>query len=161
MTAPRTASPDLLPRASRDLEAAPERLLLVIRHTSDRRYLLVRWPDWPHPAMLPTPPPHPDEGFAAGIASLVRARLGVTPVSEPALSAERVPARMLHPYAGGETQGWLRAVALDVEGDAVPDALLAGCDRLSLEEAERALSTDVERAVFRIGAALLGDRLGA
>ena len=32
----------------------PERLILVVRRVEDGRYLLARWPDWPHPAMLST-----------------------------------------------------------------------------------------------------------
>ncbi|MGE3961053.1 MAG: hypothetical protein AB7F65_05165 [Dehalococcoidia bacterium] len=129
-------------------------LLLVVRRREDGRYLLVRR-DESAPTMLSTWPPHPDEGLEAGVASLLRTHLRVTVASPPRVSETKRPARMGHPYTGGPTMGLLRAVAVEVTGEPEADALFAGCEALSAGEAEAALATDLERAIFRDGVALL------
>jgi hypothetical protein len=149
---PLTQAPPPVPR---DLEARPERLLIVARRREDSRYLFVRWPDWPHPAMLSTVPPHPDEGLAGGLASLLDARMGVRVQGEPRSATERQPARMRHPYAGSEGLGWLRPVAVEVTGTPAPDPLLDDILALTHAEALDTLPADLERVLFRAGAALL------
>jgi hypothetical protein len=139
----------------RDLEDAPVRLILAVRHRENGDYLFVRWPDWPHPAMLALDPPHPQEGLAGGIAALLHARMRVTLESEPRTSGEQRPVRMRHPYIGGETTGWLLPVAVEVSGTPEPDALLEAVIRLSAAEADSQLPTDLERVLFRSVVALL------
>jgi len=142
------------------LLAPDERLLLVLRRREDGTFILVRraYPDGAAsgPAMLSTPHPHADEGLEAGLASIVRTHLGLTVEGVPLLAETKRPVRMGHPYTGGPTMGLLRAVALDVSGTPEADALLEGFDALSAGEAEAALATDLERAIFRDGVALFG-----
>lgn len=149
------------PPVPRDLEARPERLVLVVRRLEDARYLFARWPDWPHPAMLSTVPPSSTEGLAQGIASLVAARMGVRVTGEPRPATERRPARLHHPYAGSDGLGWLRPVAVDVFGEPRADALLDDVISLTRAEALAQLPTDLERVLFRAGSALLDDRAAA
>ncbi|MQA00337.1 MAG: hypothetical protein GEU80_13585 [Dehalococcoidia bacterium] len=156
MTVPRPRmDPGRIGSSTADL---PERYLLVVRHLdagppaeAGPRYLFARWPDWPHPAMLSLSPPHPDEGLTAAVASLLRARLGVTLEGEPRLSDTRTPARMRHPRIGLEGLGWLRAVAASASGEPQPDGLLEGAAILAADEALVALPSEVERIVFRSG----------
>jgi hypothetical protein len=134
-----------------------ERLLVISRQAAvagaEPRYLLVRWPDWPHPALLSIAPPGAADDLDEAVASLLDARLHVS--SGPVrLGARRVPVRMPQPRFGLVTTGWLRPAAVEVSGDPETDALLEGFDALTHEEALAALTTDVERAVFREGAAL-------
>lgn len=152
--------------------ARPERLLVVAREAGDDTdaagYLFARWPDWPHPAMLSLAAIGDEAQFEAledALNDLLGARMGIACSAAPRLAAERTPARMVHPRFGGEGLGWLRAVAVSVRprdgADAPgasaprPDALLEAVERLSFEQALEALPTDVERQVFRAGAALL------
>ena len=124
-----------------------EWFLLVVRRREDGTYLLVRRPEAPAPTMLSTSPPRAGEGLLAGLVSLL--------VSEPYVSPRRRPARMAHPYTGGPATGILRAVALEVTGSPEVDALFESYEALSEEDAEAALATDLERAIFRDGVALL------
>jgi nucleotide-binding universal stress UspA family protein len=119
--------------------ADPERLLLVpvIRTAGETRYVLVRWPDWPHPALLSFAPPVGTDTLEAAAADLARARLGLVATA---------PAR--------QTTGWLRGVLQPVEGEPTPDVLVDGCEVLSISEAEAVLTTEVERMVLRAAAAL-------
>lgn len=146
----------------------PEWLLLVLRRREDGTYLLVRrrppgeaasgrtdGAPAGAPTMLSTAPPHPDEGLEAGLASIVRTHLGVAVQGTPRASDVARPARMAHPYTGGPSMGLLRAVALEVSGTPAVDALFASCEALPAAEAEGALATDLERAIFRDGVALL------
>lgn len=142
----------------------PERLLVAARLESPegQRYVFARWEDWPYPAMLSTAAPGagPDGDADAGgeladaVARLV-GRLGLQS-GIPRAADERVPVRMAHPRFGGEGLGWLRPVGVTVEGEPQPDALLAGVETLTLEEALEALPTEVERVVLRAAAKLLG-----
>ncbi|MDA1010386.1 MAG: hypothetical protein DWG80_04045 [Chloroflexi bacterium] len=134
----------------------PEWLLLVVRRIEDGSYLLARRPESPVLSMLSTAPPHRDEGFEAGIASLLWARLGLGVAGRPVRSEHAHPARMGHPYTGGPSMGLLRAVAVEVTGEPAPDALVESLEMLDDEEAWAALTTDLERAVFRDGVELLG-----
>jgi hypothetical protein len=145
---------DALYHRARDQDDAPERLMLVVRRVEDGLFLFARWPDWPHPAMLALDPPHPDEGPAGGIASLLDARLRVRLEGAPRVGDERRPVRMHHPYTGGGATGWLRPIAVEVSGEPEPDALLEDICALTAEEAARDLPTDLERALFAAGAAL-------
>src|SRR5690606_30334452 len=121
----------------------------------DGTYLLPRRAEAPAPTMISTAPPHPDEGLIAGMVSLLRARLSVQLVSEPYVSPRRRPARMGHPFTGGPSVGILRAVALEVTGNPEVDPLFDSFVALPPAEAESALATDLERAIFRDGVALL------
>ena len=134
------------------LLAPAEWYLLVVRRREDGTFLLVRRPEAPAPTLLSTAPPHPDEGL---LVSVLRTHLRVQLVSEPYLSPRRRPARMAHPYTGGPAVGVLRAVAVDVTGTPEVDALFESFEALSAEDAEAALATDLERAIFRDGVALL------
>lgn len=137
---------------------APERLLIVSRQAGrdgeEPRYLLVRWPDWPHPALLSIAPPEANDTLEDAVASLLGARLHVAAHGPVRLGSKRLPVRMPQPRYGAMTTGWLRPAAVEVTGDPEADALLDGYEALTLEEALAALTTDVERAVFREGAAL-------
>jgi hypothetical protein len=144
--------------AARDdsaLLAPAEWYLLVARRREDGTFLLVRRPESAAPTLLSTAPPHADEGLLAGLVSVLRTHLRVQLVSDPYVSPRRRPARMAHPYTGGPAVGILRAVAVDVTGAPEVDALFESFEALSAEEAEAALATDLERAIFRDGVALL------
>lgn len=136
----------------------PERLLVAARlaggagEGAGGRYVFVRWEDWPHPAMLSLAPPGGGEQLSEAVARLM-ARLNLRS-AEPRTASERVPVRMAHPRFGGEGLGWLRPLAVIVEGEPQPDALLAGVETLPYEQALEALPTDVERTVLRAAAAL-------
>lgn len=138
-----------------DPTAPPERLLLVIRRREDGTFLLVRRAQDAPLTLLSTAPPFHGEGLLPGIASLVRTHLAVQVEGQPRLADERRPARMDHPYKGGPSLGLLRAVAIEVTGEPATDALFAGCEALSAPAAAEALSSDLERAIFRDGLALL------
>lgn len=149
------ADPDGLVRSVTQPDAAPERVLLIVRRVEDGAVLLARWVDAPHPTLLSLDAPHPDEGFADGVARLVRARFAVT-ARAPRLHAERLPVRMHHPAKGGETTGFLRVAAVEVSGEPLPDGALAGVEAFPPAEAARALSTDLERRALALGLELLG-----
>ncbi|HJM74399.1 MAG TPA: hypothetical protein QGI71_00830 [Dehalococcoidia bacterium] len=138
----------------------PERLLVAARlaasEDEDGRYVFVRWEDWPHPAMLSLAPPGANEQLSEAVAGLL-ARLNVRS-AEPRIASERMPVRMAHPRFGGEGLGWLRPLAVTVEGEPEPDAMLAGVELLSYNRALEELPTEVERAVLRAADALLAQR---
>lgn len=141
----------------REREAqTPERILVVPMLTTEDgpRFVLVRWPDWPHPALLSLAPPTGEDTLEAAAADLVRARLHLDASGTPRLSAQRIPVRMGSPRLGLETTGHLRAMLQPVTGDPEPDALLEGYEVLSLDEALSALPTEVERMALRAAAAL-------
>lgn len=138
----------------------PERLLIVAREAvhdgQGPRFLLVRWADWPQPALLSMATPGPYDDLDDAVATLLDARLRLSVRGPARLGAHRVPVRMArHQYGSSGTTGWLRPVAVEVSGEPEVDALLGGCDACTLDEALAALSTDVERVVLREGAALL------
>jgi hypothetical protein len=135
----------------------PERLLLVPRleTAGGPRYLLVCWRDWPPPALLSLQPPAEPSALRAAVAETLEHRIGVRVVGEPAFSGDRRPARMQLPSRGGEGMGWLRAAAVRVEGEPTPDSLLESVLALPLEDALAAVTSDVERELFRRAAALL------
>lgn len=134
-----------------------ERLLVISRQVvvegAEPRYLLVRWPDWPHPALLSIAPPGAEDDLDDAVASLLKARLRVSS-GAVRLGTTRVPVRMPQPRFGLVSTGWLRPAAVEVSGEPETDALLEGFEALTAAEALAALTTDVERAVFREGAAL-------
>ena len=137
-------------------DAAPERLLLVVERAEARdRYLLARWEDWPHPSLVATSPPHEGEGLDAAVAAMLRGAFGVALMGVARRGDTRWPVRMAHPRFGGEGVGWLRAVAAMTSGEPVAGPLVQGLVELDADEAEAQLSTEVERAVFRSGVALL------
>ena len=82
-------------------------------------------------------------------------RLGLTLVGDPVLSERRLPVRFAQPRAGRTGTGWLRGVAVRVEGAPDPRPPLAGVELLALDEAESALTTSAERQILRATAALL------
>jgi hypothetical protein len=140
----------------------PERYLVVARLAGDeagggdaRAYLFARWPDWPHPAMLALWPPGGEETLAEAVGRLLHARMNLRLRGEPRLASRRIPARMRHPRTGVEGLGWLRPLAAEAAGEPSPDALLEAVELHAYAEALRALPSDVERTVFREGAALL------
>jgi hypothetical protein len=135
----------------------PERYLLIVRlvgaDTAEApRFLFARWPDWPHPAMLSVGEFRDTEALTDHVSMLLRARMGVSVVSAPTVSSERVPVRLPNPRLGLDALGWLRAAVVDVQGEPLPDALLQSVEVLDRAEAEARLPTEVERIVFRIGA---------
>ena len=136
------------------LDDRPERLLVAARLANGQgeRYVFVRYDDWPHPAMLSLAPPGGGEQLSEAVARVL-ARLNLR-AAEPRTAAERVPVRMVHPRFGGEGLGWLRPLAVVVEGEPEPDALLAGVETLPYEQALGALPTEVERTVLRAASAL-------
>ncbi len=83
-------------------------------------------------------------------------RIGVAAVGPLALTPQRQPVRMSKKSRGGEGLGWLRAALVPVEGDPQPDPLLDEVVALTLDEALRALTSDVERLLLRRAAALAG-----
>ena len=129
----------------------PERLLVAARLAAtdgeDARYVFVRWEDWPHPAMLSLAPPGDNEQLSEAVARVL-ARLNLR-CAEPRVASKRVPVRMAHPRFGGDGLGWLRPLAVTVEGEPEPDALLAGVELLSYDRALEELPTEVERTVLR------------
>ncbi len=134
----------------------PERLLLVPMLTSadgEPRVVLVRWADWPYPALLSLAPPGPSDRLEDAVADLLSARLQLEVTAPPRLTEQRVPVRMGAPRFGFSGTGWLRAVVVPVRGEPQPDALLAGVDVLTLDEALAALTTEVERMLLRSAAA--------
>lgn len=141
--------------------SAPERLLLVpVLHAVEEgvdggapRFVLVRWADWPQPALLSLAPPGPSDRLEDAVTDMLSARLQLEVTGPPRLAELRVPVRMGAPRFGFTGTGWLRAVAVPVRGEPQPDALLAGVDVLSLDEALAALSTEVERMLLRAAAA--------
>ena len=138
------------------LDERPERLLIAarLRGAGDDRYLLARWPDWPHPALLSLAAPRERDSLADAVSTLLQARMRVRCEGDPLAGTQRVPVRMTHPRFGGEGLGWLRAVAVTVSGEPQPDALLEGVEAFSLEQALEALPTEVERTLLRQGAKL-------
>ena len=72
--------------------------------------VLVRWPDWPQLALLSAPVPATTDTIVAIVTDLIRARLGLTIESPPAVADERLPVRMSQPRAGAQETGWLRPV---------------------------------------------------
>ena len=160
-TTPLDPVADADPRHIADPTAPPEWLLLVVRSVEDGRYLLVRRPENRVLTMLSTAPPHRTEGFAAGIASLVRTHLGVTLRGTPRVSTVRRPVHTVHPYTGGQRAGYLRALAVEVAGDPKVDALFDGLEALRLPDAVESLATDLERLLLQDGARLLSDSVPA
>ena len=133
-----------------------ERLLIAARldTAEGARYLLVRWPDWPYPALLSVAAPRDRDALATAVQDLLHGRLRVDCDGAPRTADQRLPVRMTHPRFGGEGLGWLRPLAVRVHGEPEPDALLAGVEALSLEEALEALPTELERTLLREAAAL-------
>jgi hypothetical protein len=142
----------------------PERLIIAARLEragEPGRYLLVRWRDWPPPALLSVDAPSTLEACQAAIEETLAYRLGVRCLERPLLSEVRSPGRMRRGNRGGEGLGWLRATAVRVEGDPQPDALLEEVLALPATEALAALESDVERRLFLEAARLLGDNLSS
>lgn len=137
---------------------APERWLVISRQHAEPgeepRYLLVRWPDWPHPALLSIAPPSADDTLDDAVGSLLKARLQLDLEGPARVGDTRMPVRMAQPRYGLSTTGWLRAVSVEVSGEPEADSLLDGFEVLTADEALRGLTTDLERAVFRMGVAL-------
>ena len=144
------------PQDPQPVDDRPERLLIAarLRAAGDDRYLLARWPDWPHPALLSLAAPRERDSLVDAVSTLLHARMRVRCEGEPLAGAQRVPVRMTHPRFGGGGLGWLRAVAVTVSGEPQPDALLEGVEAFSLEQALEALPTEVERTLLRQGAEL-------
>lgn len=145
------------------MEAArpdPQRMVLVARLERPgeaARYLLVRWRDWPQPALLSLDPPADPEALQQAIAETLGHRIGMQVAGPALISDERQPVRMRRTSRGGEGMGWLRVAAVRVEGTPEPDALLEGVLELSLPEALNTLASDIERQALAGAARLLGD----
>jgi hypothetical protein len=136
--------------------ATPERLLVVpvLRVDGESRFVLARWPDWPHPTLLSLAPPAAHDTLDETVASVVWARLGLTAEGPARMAAPRIPVRMGSPRLGLNTTGWLRGVLQPVSGEPEVDVLLEGFEVLPLHEALAALPTEVERTVLSAAAAL-------
>lgn len=138
----------------------PERFIIAARLEAAgerHKYLLVRWRDWPPPALLSVEVPPTPGVSAAVVEETIAYRLGVRCLEGALLGEARTPARMRQGNRGGEGMGWLRAAAVRVEGEPAPDALLEEVLALSFDDALSALTSDVERHVFLEAARLLGD----
>ncbi|MSQ41741.1 MAG: hypothetical protein EXR65_01700 [Dehalococcoidia bacterium] len=146
------------PAATAPSAAEPERLLIAVRLEAagghDARYLLLRWPDWPHPTLLSCAAPPAGEPLALAVRALLDARLRLRLDGEPRAAARRLPVRMARPREGAQGVGWLRPVAARAVGEPEPDGLLAGVEALPLEQALAALPTALERQALREAAAL-------
>lgn len=133
--------------------SAPERLLLVpvlpAVDGGSPRFVLVRWADWPYPALLSLAPPASSDHLEDAVTDILSARLQLEVAGPPRLTDLRVPVRMGAARFGFTGTGWLRAVVVPVRGEPQPDALLAGVDVLTFDEALTALSTEVERMLLR------------
>lgn len=139
----------------------PERLLvapLLERPGEEPRYLLLRWPDWPPPALLSVESRSSIDSPASAVVEAVAARMGVSCTEPPRFSDLRMPVRMRQPQRGREEVGWLRAVAVRVEGNPAADALIEAVVALPLDQALASLTTDVERTVLEAAARLLDER---
>jgi hypothetical protein len=139
--------------------AAPERLLVVpvLVQGGEPHYVLVRWPDWPHPAMLSLAAPASSVGIEEAVSDLLDSRLHLATSGPVTRSETRVPVRMPAPRVGlSAATGWLRAVIVPVQGEPQPDALLDGCVVLTLEAAIASLPTEVERILLRDAARAAG-----
>lgn len=133
---------------------APERWLVVCRallEDGSSRLVFVRWPEWPYPALLSIAPPMGDDTVEDAVGSLLQARLHLEVDGPARVSEARMPVRMPQPRFGLTTTGWLRAVAVDVVGTPEPDALLDGFEVLMPDEAMQRMTTELERAVLRMG----------
>jgi hypothetical protein len=138
---------------------APERLLVVpvMDEGTEPHYLLVRWPDWPHPALLSIATPGLNDSIDEGVRDLLDSRLHVETAGPAQITTRRVPVRMPAPRMGlSAGTGWLRAVLVPVRGEPQPDSLLDGCELLALDAALAALPTEVERMLLRDAAAAGG-----
>jgi hypothetical protein len=138
----------------RDPYADPERLIIVPRRVEDGTLLLILRAEGAPPRLLSSDLPHPDEGLAQALASILRTQLSVTVVGTPVVSPSARPAHMPQPRRGSAGTGWLRVVALDVSGTPEGDPTLAGVVALDAATAREALSTDLERLLLADALAL-------
>lgn len=134
-----------------------ERLMIVARSVEDGRYLLVRREGQRALGLLSTEPPHRSEGLATAVRSVVGTHLGVTVRGEPRRSELQHPVHTLHPYTGGQSTSYLRVIAVEVIGEPKADALFSGLEALPLDDARRAVSTNLEEELLNDGATLLGE----
>ncbi len=128
------------------------------RPGEEPRYLLMRWPDWPPPALLSLDVPRDVSALEPAIVDALWHRFAVRVVGPVALTPDRQPVRMSKQARGGEGLGWLRAALVLVEGEPQPDALLEEVLALTLDEARAALTSDVERLLLSRAAALADDQ---
>ena len=137
----------------------PERYLVVARledaASAEGRYLLVRGAEDQPPELLSVRSAGLREPALAAVRDALQMRLGLRVLGEPEVGDERVPVREAQRRAGRAGPGWLRAVAVRVEGDPLPQPPLSEVVLLPLEEAANALATSAERALLQAGAALL------
>ena len=154
-TPPRTAPDD----DSASERPPPERMVLVPivsvpdaggEQAGARLCVLVRMRDSGRASLLELPRPAAGETLDGVVADVLRARLGVRPVGEPRLAPGRVAVRLPRERRGSWELGWMRAVAVDVEGEPVGDALVDEVVVLRCEEAVRALRTDTERRLLML-----------
>ena len=140
----------------------PERLALVVRldgatDAGTSRFVLVREGEDGPLQLLDVAPSTSGEPVEEVVADVLRTRLGIEPVGEALLSPDRRPRRTARWREGHVGTGWVRAVAVTVADGLDPTPPLTGAEALPLGEAEAALSTSLERALLRDGAALLGE----
>ena len=140
----------------------PERLALVVRldgaaDAGTSRFVLVREGEDGPLHLLDVAPSTSGEPVEEVVADVLRTRLGIEPVGEALLSPDRRPRRTARWREGHVGTGWVRAVAVTVAGGLDPTPPLTSAEALPLGEAEAALSTSLERALLRDGAALLGE----
>ena len=133
-------------------EADPQRLLVVpvLAQGGEPHYLLVRWPDWPHPAMLSLAVPTAGDSIDSAVSDLLDSRLRVETAGDAQITTRPIPVRMAaHRIGLTAGTGWLRAVVVPVQGEPQPDSLLEGCEVLTFDAALAALPTEIERTLFR------------
>ncbi len=145
---------------SLDAPADPERLVLVIRvggaeGPESARFVLVRDGGEEPLRLLNVAGPTFGAGVAEVVADVLGARLGVEPAAEPLVCGERRPHRVARWREGRVDVGWVRAVAVTVDAELDPAPPLTEVETLTLDEAEAALATSLERALLRDGASLL------
>ena len=135
-------------------------LVVCLRDTADGappRFVLAREGEDGPLRLLDVAEPGPDAALADVVADVVQARLGVEPESDAVPSPERRPRRVARWREGHVGTGWVRAVAVTVSAELDPILAPTTVEVLSLDEAEAALPTSLDRALLRDGAALIED----
>ncbi len=138
----------------------PEHLAFIVRldgtdDAAPARYVLVRDADDGPLRLLDVAMPGSGPPLEEVVSDVLRTRLGVGPVEDAVSCPERRPRRIARWREGHVGTGWVRAVAVTVASDLDPVPPLTAAEALTLDEAEAALATSLERVLLRDGVALL------